>query len=124
MSNFPAFRKIVSVEARPGYRLAIGWGGNRHSVVDLSDMISRGGVFAALSDKDKFAAVRVGEKGRLIEWPEPADDLGHPVVEIDSSALIYKMSEQHDSALLETVKSALGTLGRKSPKSAASAAKS
>jgi hypothetical protein len=124
MTDFPPFRKILSVEERPGYRLMLGWGGGRESIVDLSDMISRGGVFAALSDRDKFAAVRVGEKGRLIEWPEPKDDLGDPMIEIDTAALAYKIREQHDSTLLDTVKSALGTLGKKPSKSATTAAKS
>jgi hypothetical protein len=121
MTEFPPFRKILSVEARPGYRLALGWGGGRESIVDLSDMISRGGVFSALSDKDKFAAVQVGEKGRLVQWPEPKDDLGHPMIEIDSAALAYKIHQQFDSNLLETVKSALNAIGRKAPRSVASA---
>ena len=123
MTEVPAFRKILSVEAKPGYRLALVWGGGRQSIVDLSDMISRGGVFAALSDKDKFAAARVGEKGRLVEWPEPKDDFGYPMIEIDSAALIYKYQQQRDSSLLDTVKSALESLGRKAPKPATSAAK-
>jgi hypothetical protein len=124
MTDFPTPRKILSVEARPGYRLVLGWGGGRQAIVDLSDMISRGGVFAPLSDQNKFAAVRVGEKGRLIEWPEPKDDLGYPMIEIDSAALIYKVQQQLDSTLLDTVKSAFEALGRKAPKSATSAARS
>jgi hypothetical protein len=109
--------------AAQGDRLVLGWVGGRQSVVDLSDMISRGGVFATLSDKDKFAAVRVGEKGVLIDWPEPKDDLGYPIIEIDSPALVDKVAQQHDATLLDTVRQALETLGRKASKQVASTRK-
>lgn len=99
MTDLPLPRKIRAVEATPGYRLAVAWEGGRPSVIDLSDMISRGGVFSALADEAAFSAVRVGEGGRVIEWPDPKDDLGHPVIEIDSIALAYRLQTQEDAGM-------------------------
>lgn len=99
-----SLRRIRSVEARPGYRLAVSWDQGRVAVVDLSDMISRGGVFTKLSDKNKFALVRVGENSRIVEWPEPSDEFGYPIIEIDADALFLKSQEQEDRVLASTMR--------------------
>ncbi len=119
MIDLPLLHKIKAVEARQGYRLSVVWDTGRQAVIDISDMISRGGVFAALSDKATFSAVRVGGGGRTIEWPEPADDMGYPVIEIDSTALAVKLQEQEDSGMLVIAKKIFQPPRRKSLKSGA-----
>jgi hypothetical protein len=63
-------------------------------VVSLADLIKRGGVFEILRDPHKFAAVRIGERQRVIEWPEPRNDLGYPVIEIDADGLYERGAHQ------------------------------
>lgn len=98
MSDAP-LRRIRSVEVRPGYRLAVAWDRGQTSLVDLSDMISKGGVFTELSDKAKFSAVRVGDNSRVVEWPEPKDESGYPIIEIDADALFEKARSQRMESL-------------------------
>jgi hypothetical protein len=107
MTDATSLRRIRSVEARSGYRVVVAWDTGRPLIIDLSDMISRGGVFAALSDHSKFSAVRVGDSQRVIEWPEPMDDLGDPVVEIDAEALFEKANDQRRNALASIAQLAL-----------------
>jgi hypothetical protein len=123
MTDLPSPRKIRAVEARPGYRLAVAWDKGRSSIIDLSDMISRGGVFGALSDNSRFSAVRVGEGGRAIEWPDPTDDLGYPVIEIDSLALAYRLGTQENAVMRSLAKKFLEPIRRKSAKAVLPGAK-
>ncbi len=97
-------RRIKSVDARSGYRLAVAWDRGQTSIVDLSDMISKGGVFKDLADKSSFAAVRVGENNRVVEWPSPKDDMGYPIIEIDADALFEKYSRQQTENIASTIK--------------------
>ena len=69
--------------------------------VDLSDMVSKGGVFSSLSRREAFDAVRVGESNRSVEWPQPTDELGYPLVAIDADAL-YAKSLRQEEAMLAT----------------------
>jgi hypothetical protein len=107
MTDATSLRRIRSVEARSGYRVVVAWDTGRPSIIDLSDMISRGGVFASLSDHTKFSAVRVGESQRVIEWPEPVDDLGDPVLEIDAESLFEKANDQRKNSLASFAQLAL-----------------
>lgn len=106
MSSVP-LRRIKSVDPRPGYRLAISWERGPGSLVDLSEMISGGGVFQDLADAKNFNAVRIGENNRLVEWPMPVDELGYPVIGIDADALFEKSSQQQDASLASTMKKML-----------------
>jgi hypothetical protein len=90
---------MASIGIAPGFQVPSG----KLKPGAMKDVV---GVFTALSDREKFSAVRVGEEGRSVAWPEPTDDLGYPMIEIESSALIYKSQQQHDSTLLDTVKRA------------------
>ena len=92
-------RRIKSVTARPGYRLTIGFDRGSARSVDLSDMISKGGVFSPLSDNAAFAAVRIGENSRTVEWPVPADEDGDPLIAIDADALFDKSERQQSDAM-------------------------
>jgi len=106
MSAF-SLRKIKAVDAKPGYRLAVLWEKGPASIIDLSDMISKGGVFQALAEKQAFASVRIGENSRVIEWPSPADDEGYPIISIDADALFEKASVQTTNTLAATMKQLL-----------------
>lgn len=119
MSTVP-LRRIKSVEARPGYRLAIAWDRGQGSMVDLSDMISRGGVFEELSDSKKFGAVRIGENNRLVEWPAPSDELSYPLIGIDADALFEKSSHQQNDSLASSMRRMLDAVRAVGKHSAAS----
>ena len=107
-----SLRKIRSVEAKSGYRLAISWERGQKTTVDLSDMINKGGVFSELSDATKFAAVRVGENSTIVEWPEPVDDLGYPLISIDGEALHEKAVFQNMRDVATAVRAMVDSAGR------------
>jgi hypothetical protein len=115
-------RRIKSVEPRPGYRLAISWERGPGVTVDLSEMISRGGVFADLTDKEKFSAVRIGENNRIIEWPMPEDDYGYPIISIDADALYIKSSQQNVESMATMMRTLLDTI-KATPRRAPTSAK-
>lgn len=62
--------------------------------VDLTEMITRGGVFANLRENNNFSKVRIGENNRVLEWPIPKDNNGNPIIEIDAESLFYMASRQ------------------------------
>jgi len=109
MADFP-LRRIRSVDPKPGFRLALTWDKGASSTVDLSDMISKGGVFQPLAEKSVFAAVRIGENNRVIEWPAPADEDGDPIISIDADALFEKASRQTTKNLAGSMKLLLQTV--------------
>jgi hypothetical protein len=90
-------RRIKAVEAKANYCLVVSWERGQPIVVDLSDMVRKGGVFARLADMNVFAGVRIGDNNRVVEWPEPKDDLGHPIVSIDAESLYDRYREQQDA---------------------------
>ncbi len=102
-------RRIKSVNVRPGYRLVVALERGPVVTVDLSDMISRGGVFKDLADKDIFDQVRIGENNRVVEWPIPKDDLGYPTVEIDADALFEKHLEQQNGHMASAMRKLFDT---------------
>lgn len=93
-------RRLKSVAPKPGYRLSISWEKGGVTTVGLSPTISIGGVFSTLSDNTAFSKVRIGENQRTVEWPEPSDVDGYPIVTIDADAL-FCMAQDQESANLE-----------------------
>ena len=93
-------RLIRSVEAKPGYKLAITWERGPQATIDFTDTIQKGGVFAALKSNRLFAKVRIASTRRKIEWPEPTAKFGGPMIDIDSESLFEMASEQRTSSLL------------------------
>ena len=85
---------IDLVEPRPGYRLLVRWTGGGESLVDLSDDVLNGPVWAPLRDERLFARVRVASNGRVIEWPEPTWH-GDPAIDVDGDGLWFKAQEQN-----------------------------
>ena len=64
---------IVAVVALPGYILRITFGDGQTYDVDKSDLVGRGGLTSELVDPAVFAAVRIGEDGDWLEWPNGFD---------------------------------------------------
>ena len=88
------FATIEEAEARPDYKVEIHWGDSSRSVVDFAPTIRKGGVFAALADKEIFVGrLSVGGDGDWLSWPGDidfsADSLwyrSHPDQEVDEVA--------------------------------------
>ena len=65
----------IIVDAAPDaktYSVAVTWA-NGATTVNRFDRLVGKGVFAALTDPAIFAQVRVGERGRSLEWPDEID---------------------------------------------------
>ncbi len=65
---------IKAAQARPDYTVEIEWGDDSRSIVDFAATIEKGGVFAALADKDFFVnGLSVGDDGDWLSWPGELD---------------------------------------------------
>jgi hypothetical protein len=64
---------IGAVEVEPNFALRLTFGDGVGGVIRLADVIRRGGVFARLADPAVFAQVRIGDRGRCLEWPGKID---------------------------------------------------
>ena len=85
-------RTLQAAEPMSGHRIKLVWGDGAESVVDLSAVLARGGVFAFLSDPATFDAVAVGERGRTVVWRDPEGN------EIDLCAdALWRLAHQDDS---------------------------
>jgi hypothetical protein len=66
-------KDIVDVQPLDGYRLKLRFEDGIEGVVDVAQLVPFTGVFAALSDRSHFAAVRVDPELGTICWPGGAD---------------------------------------------------
>lgn len=65
---------ITDVEPLEGYWLRLSFSDGSVKDVDLGELLSRGGVFAAIrDDRELFEQVRVKSDSRTIEWPGELD---------------------------------------------------
>jgi len=65
---------VTDVEPREGYWLRLTFSDGAVKDVDLGDLLSRGGVFAAIRDhRHLFEQVRLKPDSRTIEWPGDVD---------------------------------------------------
>lgn len=65
---------ITRVEPLEGHWLRLSFSDGSVKDVDLSELLSRGGVFAAIrDDRDLFGQVRLKRDSRTIEWPGEID---------------------------------------------------
>lgn len=87
MTTRPEMPRIRSVKPRQNYKLEIQWEHNETSIVDIRGLIEQGGVFEALKDADLFATVRLGDRGRFVEWHDPTDR-DHVLADLDADTLI------------------------------------
>ncbi len=67
------FAVIRKARALTDFSVEITWEDGEVSVIALRETITKGGVFASLSDPKAFAKVGVGEGGRWLEWPDEVD---------------------------------------------------
>jgi hypothetical protein len=85
--------RVTAIEARLGYCLVITYADGREIAVDLSDVVRRGGAFKPLQDERLFSLAQVNRSGDGIEWPEPRDERGEPLIGIDAAS-IYRAYDQ------------------------------
>jgi len=87
-------RRIKSVEPKPGYRLVVTWDDVAPLVVSFVEQVKLGRIFTPLADEGIFARVRVASDRRTVEWPEPTDDDGEPLIDVDAETLLSMALEQ------------------------------
>jgi hypothetical protein len=63
---------VAAVPAPKTYSVKLTWA-NGETTVNRFDHLVGKGVFAADTDPEVFAQVRVGERGRSLEWPDHID---------------------------------------------------
>ena len=93
--------KIDRIEPQPGYRVLVHWRAGGTSVVDFSDDVANGPIWAPLRDEQLFAKVRLVNRGRVIEWPEPGHPNGWPTVDVDADGLWYMAQAQNAAIAAE-----------------------
>jgi hypothetical protein len=64
---------IRGVEVEPSFTLRLTFADGARGVIRLADAIRHGGVFERLADPVVFAQVRIGDRGRCLEWPGMID---------------------------------------------------
>ncbi len=66
-------RRIVAARALRPFKVWLRYSDRSEGVVDLSELVARGGVFDALRDPELFGAVSVERGFGTIEWPGESD---------------------------------------------------
>ena len=66
-------RRIESVQALPGHRLAISWRDGGNDTVDMTGVVTSVPLFAPLRDEATFSDVRVVAYGSGVEWGNGLD---------------------------------------------------
>ena len=62
---------VKEIEYRPGYSYRIVFDDGTGAVIDFSDYLDRGPIFAPLQDREFFRMARI--EGGTIAWPNGAD---------------------------------------------------
>ncbi len=65
-------QRIVAAEMQPGFRLRLRFADGLEGIADFAPLVARGGVYAAIAAAPE--AVRIGPRGRSVEWPDGAGD--------------------------------------------------
>ncbi len=63
----------TAVPDEGSHTVAIGWRNGARTTFDMKPAIAQGGVFSALADAAVFGGVRVGPRGRSLQWPGDID---------------------------------------------------
>lgn len=66
-------RKIINVDTTDGLILKVTYNNGQTIAYDVSPLINRGGEFAKLADYNQFKQVKIGPRGRSLEWPGQLD---------------------------------------------------
>jgi len=90
--------RIARIEPLPGFRIRIWWQAGGEGITDFSDDLARFPIWEPVRDEAQFNTVRLEEGGRQIEWPEPVDQWGYPVLEVDADGLWHMAQEQAAAA--------------------------
>jgi hypothetical protein len=93
------WRLIKAIEPKAGHRLVVTWDDAPPLVVSFADEVRRGRIFTPLTDEATFAKVRIGEGRRTIEWPDPHDYDGHPLIDVDAETLLTMALNQRSGNL-------------------------
>ncbi|MEK7833991.1 MAG: DUF2442 domain-containing protein [Acidobacteriota bacterium] len=64
---------IEQIKTLPDFLLELNYSDGGIVVADFKPIIAKGGVFSVLADPQVFNQVRLGERGRYIEWPDELD---------------------------------------------------
>lgn len=64
-------RRLKAVRALANCQVEVQWEDDSTMLIEMRDLITDGTVFASLKDPDLFATVRLGDRRRTIEWPDP-----------------------------------------------------
>ncbi len=65
--------KIIRLLPEKPYKLRITYDNGKTVVFDASPLVKMDGIFTDLADFQQFAAAKVRENGRGVEWPNGAD---------------------------------------------------
>lgn len=88
------WKRVTAIEPRSGYKLMVTWEDAPAMLVSLADRVKGGRIFAPLADEHVFSRARIGEHGRIVEWPEPHDAEGHPLIDVDAETLLQIALQQ------------------------------
>ncbi len=66
-------RKIAKVEPTGSFSLKVTYDNGRTVTFDASPLVKKQGVFANFSDPTFFKQVKIGARGRSLEWPGHVD---------------------------------------------------
>lgn len=64
---------IEKIKPLRDFLLELNYSDGEVVVADFKPVIAKGGVFSVLADPQFFNRVRLGERGRYIEWPDELD---------------------------------------------------
>jgi len=64
---------IEQIKPLPDFLLELKYSDGGVVIADFKPVIAKGGVFAGLADPLVFNQVRLGERGRSVEWPDDLD---------------------------------------------------
>ncbi|MFN0112610.1 MAG: DUF2442 domain-containing protein [Blastocatellia bacterium] len=64
---------IEEIKPLPDFLLELNYTDGEVVVANFKPIIAKGGVFTILADPQFFNQVKLGERGRYIEWPDELD---------------------------------------------------
>ncbi len=65
--------KIIDVKPLAGHRIQLTYSDGTRFINSFEETIQIGGIFRSLEDEEFFRSVKLGARGRSIEWPGGID---------------------------------------------------
>jgi len=109
MTGRPEMPRIRNIKVRQNHKIEVSWQHDETSMVDFRQIIAAGGVFDALRDQDFFATVRIGNRGRYIEWPDPIHK-DQILADYDADSLIRLADRQRNANGIDRIMKMLRNL--------------